>query len=160
VDPLPIDVPGRVATSAIILEAIYLGPAGPAIWNTPDGTRPATPDARRQRIQLNTPAGLQDVTSLRSSLGAGPMLIPGGTNGCDTEVYSNPLMPRLVKGDRYVLFVGIMRDTSDQIIPGGILADAWPVASDGTIPSSDGRGMTEADFRALLAANPYRTPGS
>lgn len=156
VDPFPTDAAGRAAMSAVVLEATYLGLAGPAAWNTPDGERPS---AASVGTRLNTPASLAGIVTFRSSLGAGALLIPGGMNGCDSEVYSNAYLRIPTQGSRYVFFLEPARDTSGRVLDGGILADAWPVAADGTIAAPNAT-MTDDDLRVLLTANPYRPAGS
>lgn len=156
VDPFPTNAADRATMSAVVLEATYLGLAGPAVWNTPDGKRPS---AASVGTQLNTPASLAGIVTFRSSLGAGALLIPGGMNGCDSEVYSNAYLSRPTEGSRYLFFLVPARDTSGRLLDGGILEDAWPVAADGTIGAPNAR-MTEDGLRALLVAHPYRPAGA
>lgn len=160
VEPEVLDADQLAPISSVVLEADYLGPAGPAVWNTPGGHRPTPAETKASSPGLSTPAKLGNTDSVRGKLAEpGRVLIPGGTSGCDSEVYSNSALAPLVVGQRYVFFLAPAFDTAKTPLPDATLLRAWPVAPDGSVRSDTGTTITRAGLTDVLSAHPFKPAG-
>ena len=160
VEPTLLEADQAASASSVVIEANYLGPAGPAVWNTPDGRRPTLPEEWTLTPSLSTPAMIGNTEGLRGNLAApGRVLIPGGTNGCDSDVYSNSALPPLRAGQRYVFFLSPAFDTAKAQLPDANLLRAWSVGADGSARSDTGTAISKAKLTEVLSTHPYVPAG-
>jgi hypothetical protein len=155
-DPLQLSTSAVATISSLVIEGDYVGVAGPAIWNTPDGHRPSTAETYSgARPGLYTPLDIENVVSLRGKFSSIlHVLVPGGSSGCDTEIYSNPLYSPPVVGQRYAFFISPALNSSGAVTPNGLLRRAWSASANGAVQTPEGP-MTLADLNVTLQQNPY-----
>jgi hypothetical protein len=103
-EPIPQTIENLAANASTIVVGTFTG-YGPALWETPDGKRPVTYDAKDpNRPGIVTPLSIDVAGVVQGRREAvGHAVIPGGTVGCD-QLFA---MERLAldTGQRYVFFL-------------------------------------------------------
>jgi hypothetical protein len=122
--------------------------AGPAFYNTPDGSRPDAFSGSKPSIRpdpgaqpsVYTPIDVQVISSINGSLADGPaqVLVMGGIVDCFV-MHVSP-MPVIEKGSRYVLVLdGALGSDGKTEMQLQQVMLAWPVDSKGTITTDEGQ---------------------
>ena len=107
-----------------------------AVWNTPDGTRP-TREAFQEGARLVTPLALDVERALRGDAGAAARAVEiGGESGCDLVDYG---WPDLVAGERYVILLGPLVDSTGAPSEHLLLLAGWPTDANDRVYNGDER---------------------
>jgi hypothetical protein len=124
----------------------------PAEWNTPGNVRPdldAVQHGRSSAIIWRPVRLTLDAPWKGTTDGATKAVVRGGTVGCDSYLFDDD--PLLVPGDRYVLFLYAVTDSTGR--PPGVMSviDAWPIHADGTVERPVEVPIALDDLRKLFA---------
>lgn len=125
-------IPKTIENLAVNASTIVVGTFtgyGPALWETPDGTRPATYDTKDpNQPGIVTPLSIDVAGVVQGRREAvGHAVIPGGRAGCD-QLFA---MERLTldAGQRYVVFLNT-NTRQGEVTGYYTVMDAWPISPD------------------------------
>jgi len=122
-----------------------------AVWNTPGNERPDLDAVQRGRSSaiIWRPVHLTlDAPWKGTANRARETVVRGGTVGCDSYLFDDD--PLLAPGDRYVLFLAEVTDSTHT--SSGIMnvVDAWPIHGDGTVERPVEEPIAIGKLRPLL----------